>query len=248
MNLNIAICDDNRQELQIICSHLEKFMFENDDNINFSLYQSPSELINDYKEPGTYHILFLDVEMPEQNGLELANKIRSLPDRQLKIIFISNYPEYMQYSFDVHAYHYLKKPVTYEYFSYILNKVIDDLRLDNSSHFIINNGDYEEVLSYSDTLFLQSIKGDSRHINIITTHKTHTIRGTLSEYEKILPNDIFFSPCRGYIINIKHIHYIKRNEIILNNTTPIPLSRRREAKLHNMFTRQLLNTEKTNYL
>lgn len=247
MNLNIAICDDNRQELQMLCSHLEKYMFEHDDNIVYSSYQSSSELLNEYQNPGMFHILFLDVEMPEMNGLELAGRIRSLPDRQLKIIFISNYPEYMQYSFDVHAFHYLKKPVTYECFVKLLDKVIDDLRIDTSSHFIINNGDYEEIISYSDTLFLQSIKGDSRHINIVTTGKTHTIKGTLSEYENYLPNNLFFSPCRGYIVNTKQIHYIKRNEVILNNESHIPLSRRREAELHNMFTRQLLNTERTNY-
>lgn len=244
MNLNVAICDANKLELQRISSYLEKYMFAHNHNITYSLYQSSAELLNEYKNPGSFHVLFLEAEIPEINGLELADKIRSIPDRQLKIIFISNSPEYMHKSFDVQAFHYLYKPVSYEYFCNIFNSVIDDLRLNNSFHFIISIGEYEEVISYSDTLFLQSIKGDSRHINIVTVEKTHVIRGTLSEYGHILPGNIFLSPCRGYIVNTKQIQYIKSNAIILNNGTHIPLSRRREANFHKMLTHQHYNIKK----
>ena len=119
MKINIAICDDDITIIELIESFISSFHIKNDYNFDVSVskYNSAESLLNDYTVPESFDILFLDVEMPRMNGLALAQRIRNLPDNQVKIIFVSNYPEYMQESFDVQAFNYLKKPLSYERFS-----------------------------------------------------------------------------------------------------------------------------------
>ena len=62
--------------------------------------------------------------MPGRNGIETAEEIRKIPDRNVIIAFITSYPEYMQDSFDVQASQYLTKPISYELFEQKLEKML----------------------------------------------------------------------------------------------------------------------------
>ena len=95
MKLKTAICDDDLSDAKIIEKHIQTFEMQYDITLDYELYENSRELLNRYSTPGMYHILFLDVEMPELSGLELAERIRALPDDRVKIVFISSYPEYM---------------------------------------------------------------------------------------------------------------------------------------------------------
>ena len=61
-------------------------------------------------------MVLLDMEMPDMNGIEIAEKIRELVSREVLITFLTSYPEYMQKSFGVQAFQYLLKPITYDVF------------------------------------------------------------------------------------------------------------------------------------
>ena len=62
--------------------------------------------------------------MPGRNGIEIAEEIRRIPDRNVLIAFITSYPEYMQDSFDVQASQYFTKPLSYELFEEKLTKML----------------------------------------------------------------------------------------------------------------------------
>lgn len=50
-----------------------------------------------------------------------------------------------------------------------------------------------------------------------------------------------FCPCRGYLVNLNRIHFIKDNELIMSNNEKIPLSRRQEKELRSIFSKKLLS-------
>ncbi len=247
MNLNIAICDDDTTEIQLLKSYLDNYQIKNDDNFTVTTYSSSVDMINEYTHAGRFHIIFLDVEMPELNGLALAQRIRSLPDKQVKIVFVSNYPEYMQESFDVHAFHYLKKPLTYERFSYIVQRLIADFENDEVSKLVINHGDYSELINLSELIYMETIKGMRDSLKIITTTGEYEAKGSLSEYENVLTDNAFIAPHRSILVNLSHIKLVYKNELILDNNTHIPLSRRREKEIRELFSKQILSLNRHNY-
>lgn len=77
----VGICDDEADEVKKIEDLLHEY--EATHNIHFEIhsYTDGLKLLRDYQNPHMLHALFLDVEMPLFNGIDLAEHLRGLPDR-----------------------------------------------------------------------------------------------------------------------------------------------------------------------
>lgn len=104
MNLNIAICDDDTNDIAIMKKNILQYTIETDNNLVVSSYFSASDLLSDYKNH-LYQIVLLDIEMPDINGMELARQLRDMDD-DLLIVFTTSYPEYMHESFEVQPFQF----------------------------------------------------------------------------------------------------------------------------------------------
>ena len=116
--MRIAVCDDDRAIREELFRLIQKQVSEAD----IMEYQSGEELIN---ARGNFDIYFLDIEMGEVSGMDIARHIREQEDngRQRSIIiFVTGYREYMEAAFDVNAFHYLIKPVDAEKFSEVFSR------------------------------------------------------------------------------------------------------------------------------
>lgn len=241
MLFKVAICDDEEKDIQSILRFLHIYEMQHDIDFEIDIFQDSTKLLREYDSAGKYNILFLDVEMPNINGLELAAHIRNIPDKIVKIIFVSNYPKYMQDSFNVEAFHYFPKPFLWEDFEKLLLRIIKSCTDSQSISFILKEDGADEIIYSENIIAIHSINAKRKRLEIILESKTVEIRGVLSNWEKNLSKDSFFSPCRGYLVNLNHIHYIKDKEIIMNNNEKIPLSRRQERQLREIFSRRLLS-------
>ena len=243
MNLKTAICDDNLSDAEIIEHHIQIFEMQHDITFEHELYENSQELLTRYSRPGMYHILFLDVEMPELSGLELAKRIRALPDDRVKIVFISSYPEYMQNSFDVQAFHYLTKPVSYEQFCSVMNKIVLSYSHSSSCKIVISEGGNKRLLYLDDIIYLQTQKDNSNYLNIFLKGEKLVIRGVLSQWEKELQNHSFSSPKRGILVNLNHLTSYSGNSICLSDGTKLHISRRKEQEFKMLFSKHIITLQ-----
>ena len=147
MLLKIGICDDEPEYTTILADYLKTYDIDSEKDYSFQIdkFTSAKELLSAYTKPETYHILFLDVEMPEITGIELAKKIRMLGDKNVRIVFVSHYPEYMQDSFDVQAFYYLSKPLNYNDFCIIIKKLIT-FNLSSSIQTILSASEFHRIM------------------------------------------------------------------------------------------------------
>ena len=76
-----------------------------------------------------FHIILLDILMPLLNGMDTARELRQY-DKTVKIIFLTSSPEFALESYDVKAYSYLLKPVTYEKLEETLNECVKTFAID----------------------------------------------------------------------------------------------------------------------
>ena len=116
--MRIAVCDDDRTIREELFRLIQKQVPEAD----IMEYQSGEELIN---ARGNFDIYFLDIEMGEVSGMDIARRIREQEEngRQRSIIiFVTGYREYMEAAFDVNAFHYLIKPIDTEKFSEVFRR------------------------------------------------------------------------------------------------------------------------------
>ena len=126
MTLNIAICDDEQNQIKYVKDIVSEWAEVKKHISVFSEFPSAEAFLFDYAENQNYDILLLDIEMAKMNGIDLAKKVREGNNR-VQIVFITGYPDFMSEGFEVAALHYLMKPVKREKLLSVLDRAVENL-------------------------------------------------------------------------------------------------------------------------
>lgn len=121
--IKIAFCDDDMEVLHQMNELLDRYRVERNEDITYAAFQSPFELLTEIEKGIRPDILFLDVVMPGQNGMDVAKEIRQY-DTNMKIIFLTSSPEFAVESYSVGAYFYQLKPIWEESFFRLMDSVL----------------------------------------------------------------------------------------------------------------------------
>lgn len=244
MKLKVAICDDEHEWIKILKERLLTYTINTDISFDVAVFDNPDELLKIYKEPGVFNLLFLDMEMPIEGvmkkGIDLAKQIRSIPDNDLKIIFFSNYPKYMNLGYDVHASHYLEKNVPIRKFYEVLTDAIDDMTRDNSMIRIKTDRDSWSLIKIVDILYVYKPYSIRDTITYFTITEQITERKTITAAERELTPLGFAQASKNYLVNLRHIRNFTNNCITMDDGKRIELSRRYRQDFHNMFSHNIL--------
>lgn len=104
--MEIAICDDERKICQLLQNKIEKYYFSQDLPFNIYIYEDGNSLLE--SNLNKIDVLFLDIDMPGKNGMEIAHELRNY-NKDLLIVFLTAYSEYVFESFKVDTFRYLLK-------------------------------------------------------------------------------------------------------------------------------------------
>jgi DNA-binding LytR/AlgR family response regulator len=106
--LNIAIVDDNQDDRTRLSTYVSEYLNLICEKFTLSLYERGLNFLDDFKK--LFNVVFLDIEMPVMNGLEVSKKLREL-DANVSIIFVTNFGSLAINGYDVQALDFLVKPV-----------------------------------------------------------------------------------------------------------------------------------------
>ena len=162
-------------------------------------------------------LLFLDVQMPELSGIEMAKLINP----KTRIIFTTAYSEYAMTGFDLNVLDYLLKPITFERFQQAIEKAKDYFQISNQGETIIIKSGYDlHKIRLDEILF---IEGSSEYVIFQTLFKRIMSYQTLKSLELSLPSQQFMRVHRSYIINKTKTNTLKNKELLIENFK-IPVS------------------------
>ena len=174
------------------------------------------------KEP--IDLIFLDIEMPEMDGVELLKSMANPP----LVILVSSRIEYGPTAFDFDVVDYLVKPVEYLRFLKAVNKAADILKSD--SEFTLNNISDNSIfvrtnnktirLPYDEILYIEAL---ADYVVFCTSDKKHIVHSTMKALEQKLPQGIFIRTHRSYFVNLSKIEAIEDSAILINKSF-IPIS------------------------
>lgn len=201
-------------------------------------------------------VVFLDITMPELDGLEIATTLLEKPDSPL-IVFATAYDEHALAAFDLAAVDYVVKPFDERRLAQTVERLKEMVadqkkqqineaalrdfvtRLALSAGFTKLWGERENerrrLVDYADILWLEA---RDKKVYMGTEEEELLVQHTLKELEAQLPETMFVRVHRGYIVNLEHINevvpwfsgtYIIRMDN--SDHTEIPMSRRYAAKL-----------------
>ncbi|WP_379093954.1 LytR/AlgR family response regulator transcription factor [Pedobacter sp. UC225_65] len=169
-------------------------------------------------------IVFLDIEMPELSGLEVAGL---LPE-DAYIVFITSHSKYAIEAIEKDAVGYLLKPFSYHMFIMCIEKVKArvqkaDKHNDNKGQdtIFINSGTKGKITQVviTEILYLGALKNV---ICIYTNQENYTSRISIKNICSKLPASIFVRIHRSYVVNIEHIRSVEGNTITMLNGVALP--------------------------
>lgn len=217
-NYKIAVCDDEADQIQYLASLVASWGRERGALLRIEPFASAEEFWFRYAQEKDFDILLLDIEMGRMNGVELARNVRR-ENKEVQIVFVTGYMDYISDGYDVEALHYLLKPVTPEKLYAVLERAAKRLKARGKCIFLSAG---EETVR----LPLYEIRYLEVRQNYVTVHagQEYTVKKTLRELEQELDGS-FFRTGRSYIVNLRFVKKIARTDVYLTGGEVVPLSR-----------------------
>ncbi len=191
--MNCIIVDDEIPA----CEELKYFINEYS-NIEIKDTFNSSLAALDYLMKNQIDVVFLDINMPKLNGLELAGLLKDT-----KVVFVTAYREYGADAFDLNAFDYLVKPYSKERVIATFNR-LKEKHKKKITKLSIYNEDKIIVIDVNDIIYIES---DQRGINIFTKDKKYTMNEKISKIQEKLP-ELFIRCHRRFIVNTDRIEEI----------------------------------------
>ena len=214
----VWICDDEPQQAGFLQRLTADWAKRRAFKLHITQYHSAEELLFAYDADKRVDILLLDIELPGISGMELARRVRQ-SDRQLQIVFVSGYSDYLADGYEVEALHYLLKPVTEEKLGSVLARALERVKAREKELFLQTTDGSVRVLN-SEIRYLEVQR------NYVTIHaaEEYTVKRTLGDLEKEL-DESFFRTGRSFIVNLRFVRKITKTQVFLKDGAQVPLSR-----------------------
>lgn len=241
--MRVVICDDE----QITCSEIEQMLRlyarEKSIKLEVDVFFDGSTLIDYLKREKAPDILFLDIELPGMNGVEVGKYIRNiLTDPNLILIYISCKTEYALELFQNQPFDFLIKPIEKEQLYQVMEKIFRIIGK-NECNFVYKNQGNSYKIMYKDILYFQS---DGRKINVIMENGVESFYGKLSEIEQICPDGLFLRIHKSYLINIHHAKEITYKWIKMINGDVLDISKANRVDIRRKVMEIMLNENRYN--
>lgn len=213
--LRCCVIDDEPLAARLIAGYIEK----TPGLALIGTFQSAQEAVRPVVG-GEADLVFLDIQMPQLNGLEFA---KIIPDR-CRVIFTTAYDSYALQSFRVNALDYLLKPVSYDDFMSAIAKARRAFPCDpcDTHDRLIVKSDYKlHQIDTDDIIYIEGVK-DYVKIVLENDREIMTLMN-IKSLEQTLPPSKFMRVHRSFIVNTSKISLIERNRIVFGKTY-IPIS------------------------
>lgn len=223
-NIRCAVVDDEPLALGLMASYVKKTPFLELVGAYSSAVQAMQEM---HDHP--VDLIFLDIQMPELNGLDYS---RMIP-QQTRVVFTTAFNQYALDGYKVNALDYLLKPISYPDFLQAANKAQEWFKLveksqqteqpektekaeDKQSIFV--KSEYKLIqIELKNILYIEGLKD---YVKIYEENSTKPIMSLMSmkAMEDMLPSDRFIRVHRSYIVQKEKIRIIEHNRIVFGNT------------------------------
>lgn len=239
--IKIAFCDDDMEVLHQMNELLDRYRVERNEDITYAAFQSPFELLTEIEKGIKPDILFLDVVMPGQNGMDVAKEIRQY-DTNMKIIFLTSSPEFAVESYSVGAYFYQLKPIWEESFFRLMDAVLAECEKKKKNSLILRSKDGItridlQQLEYCEVLGRKLLFHLENGAVLESAGSLDDLAGQLMQYSN------FFRPHRSFLVNMEYIQNISSRSIKMVNDAEIPIPHGKCSEIKNTYMEYAFNGE-----
>ena len=227
--LKIAILDDDKTALMISTSAVEAFLKEKNAEYRLFSFSNPLNFLASAKEE-KFDLSFLDIDMPEMNGLSVANELAAI-SKYGQIIFLSQREDLVFECLKFHPFGFIRKSKLIDDFSLMMNQFFQTVSNNESNETKIDFFDKTKTYSFKikDIVY---IEGDRNYQKVVLKDKSsQNIRVPLGTLEEKLREYGFLRIHKGYLLNYLYIRSIENEEVYLTTGTSLPMAKKRKEEI-----------------
>ncbi len=228
--MRIAIIEDEASHGQLLCSYIEEWGKDKGMACHIEQYKSAKQFLFVFDENQDFDVLFIDIQMPEMNGMEMAKIIRQ-KNQEIVFVFTTGITDYMQEGYEVEAMHYLIKPLDKEKVYACMEKAAHKTKTEE--YLLVHTGDVTIKIHIRDINYVEA-KGHGCIVKIQGKPFLTVKENMTWMEEQLLP--LSFVKChRSYLAGIRNIHKIDKTDVYFDDGSTAPVSRRMYRQVNQKF-------------
>ena len=231
MVIKIAICDDDKEVCTSVNHIVEKLLHQTEIKAEIYTFYSGKELCEKMLNV-KYDLIFLDIEIPEMNGVEIGKYIRKkLENNVAQIVYISSKKSYAMELFENRPFDFLIKPLTEEAIKKVLNNYLN-VYGDRGLFFTYQKSRSTYNIELSKIMYFERNK---RKITVKTTEEDDEFYGSLEDIYTELKDNKFFFIHKSFLVNYSFIKIFNNDKVIMADGRELPISQARRKKIREKY-------------
>ncbi len=220
---NFAIVEDEKAAASALKGFVETYCEENKIRANIVCFDSAAGLLKNYKP--VFDVIFMDIMLPNLNGMDAAKRLREL-DNRVVLIFVTNMANFAVKGYEVDALDFIIKPVVYDSFAMKMRKAVSVARREKGIDIKIQIDGSIKILPAAKIRYIEVNKHN------LIYHSEDGIfhsRGTISALEKRLAEENFVRCNVCYLVNLKYVTGVNGDNLtIAGQNLKISRARKKE--------------------
>ncbi len=220
--IRVAFVEDEEHYRKQLHEYAQRFSDENNVEVRISEFANGIQITDNFK--ADYDVIFLDVQMPMVDGFETAHRIRRF-DQDVLLVFVTNMAQFALKGYEVNAYDYVVKPLSYPAFEMKMKKIVRILSRRPAQYILLPLSGSMQKIPTSDVYYIETLN-HKLYCHTVDGVKVMSF-GTLSAWERRLEAE-HFSRCNScYLVNLRHVTDI-RTDYVLVGGEELKISRPRK--------------------
>ena len=228
----IGVCDDQRTSALLLQKHIVSLRGElGGINWEIRVYTSPLKMLEEANE---LNVLFLDIEMPELDGIEAGERLMEV-NPSCKVVLATSRIDRFKDAFRIKALRFVTKPYDRDEIKDALYASLDMAIGEHTVEIFLNRICYK--VKEKDIRYIRAFNG---YVEIIVSKGVYRKDTSLDALEETFDKRLFCRIHRQYLVNLKYIESHKKDSVIVNGET-LPISKRRQTDFMCQYTEYDLN-------
>lgn len=223
--MNICICEDEKSFADRLYQTLKSLLADRVKDLHVKHFPSGNSFRKNLSEIETSDLLFMDLQLPDADGVELVKLLRD-HGCKIPVIFLTGLEDRIVEGYDVNAFHYLFKRNFEEKLPAVLDRFLKEIYL--CSEISIKSKGLVMLLNPSDIYYVDA---DKRNTAVHTASDIFTETTSIQAFAALLPADIFIEVYHALYVNVDHVTKLDSDSLTLDNNETVPVSRRKRKEL-----------------
>lgn len=240
--LQIAVCDDNIDELSNMVRLLDLYRASKNFNCEYSVFPNGFELVSALERGKRFGLYCLDIIMPGFMGIDVAKEIRKL-DKTAPILFFTSSPEFALESYSVKAINYILKPVSKEKLFFAFDELTDQLTKEKEeASLIVKSTEGIQKILISNLAFAEVIRRNVLY-HLCSGKVIECTEAFSAVCDTLLKYQCFMKPHRSYLVNMQYVESIENHQVTLQIRSSIPIAQGKAKEIRQQYLAYQMNED-----